>query len=114
MQLVVLACIFVGEALVVFSEVWSAKLYSALGYSLPHSVLISLAPGVAGVLLLALGYALGIKVHQNIWAVSAISLGTYLIVEPVLNVLFVGQMPALGSGIGFVLGILGILAVTFL
>lgn len=114
MQFLVILSIVIGESLVVYAEVLGAKLYGMLGYSFEASVLWSLIPGVVGALLLIVGYALGLKHFNNIWVVSALSVGTLLIIEPALNYFFIGQTPGLGSGIGFIFGVLGLLAVTFL
>jgi hypothetical protein len=114
MQYFVIASIFLGESLVVYAEVLGAKLHGMLGYSFQASILWSLIPGVLGTILLIVGYALGLKLFQNIWVVSALSVGTLLVIEPALNYFFVGQAPGLGSGIGFIFGVLGLLAVTFL
>jgi hypothetical protein len=46
--------------------------------------------------------------------VTAISLGSILIIEPVLNLLYMGQTPTMGAGIGFTLGVAGILSALFI
>lgn len=114
MKFLIFTSIFLGESLVVYAEVLGAKLHGMLGYSFEVSVLWSLIPGIVGTILLIVGYALGLKLFQNIWIVSAASVGTLLVIEPALNYFFVGQTPGLGSGIGFIFGVLGLLAVTFL
>lgn len=101
--------IIAGEVLIIYSEVLAAKLYSQ-DVSFQSMLMQTIPAGIVGAILLVIGYALGLKSFQNIWIVSAISIGSLLIVEPLFNYFYIGHVPTLGSGIGFVLGVLGILA----
>ncbi len=114
MQYLVLACIFFGEVLVIYSEQIGAKLYGVQAVSFGTAFAYTVLPAVTGAMLLVVGYMLGVKYHQNIWAVTALSLSSILLVEPLFNYFYIGHMPELGSFIGFLFGVLGILAVTFL
>lgn len=114
MQFIVAALIFFGELLVIYSEQIGSKLYGLQSYSFGVAFAYALVPAVAGALLLVVGYMLGLKFHQNIWAVTALSLSSILIVEPLFNYFFIGHIPELGSTVGFIFGVMGILAVTFL
>ncbi|TSD02657.1 MAG: hypothetical protein Athens071416_593 [Parcubacteria group bacterium Athens0714_16] len=62
---------------------------------------------LAGGFLLA-GYMLGFKSFKNIWIVSAISITSILIVEPILAWTIFQQMPTTGAMIGFALGAIGL------
>lgn len=114
MYYLVIACIFFGEVLVIYSEQIGARLYGIGTYSFGSAFVWTLVPAIAGAILLVIGYMLGVKLHQNIWAVTALSLSSILIVEPLFNYFYIGHVPELGSFIGFLFGVLGILAVTFL
>ncbi|MCL9971831.1 MAG: hypothetical protein NBV63_00250 [Candidatus Pacebacteria bacterium] len=114
MYFVVLGCIFFGELFMLYAEQLGAKLYGLSGCSFSHTILLTLVPLLVGAFLLVIGYMLGLKYHQNIWVVTAISFSTILIAEPLFNYFFIGQTPEFGAGVGVLLGFLGLLAVTFL
>lgn len=97
-----------------YAEQLGAKLYGLNGYTFTHTFALTLIPLLTGAVLLVVGYMLGLKYHQNIWIITAMSFSTILIAEPLFNYLYIGQTPELGSGIGVLFGILGLLAVTFL
>lgn len=113
MQFIVLASIFLGEVLIIYSEQLGARLYGLLSYSFATAFALSLFPAFVGAALLVTGYMLGLKYHQNIWAVTALSLGSILIVEPLFNYFYIGHLPDTSEFIGVALGILGIIAVVF-
>lgn len=110
----VTACIFLGELLVIYSEQIGAKLYGVGTYSFGVAFAYTLVPAIVGALLLVIGYMLGVRLQQNIWAITALSLSSILIVEPLFNYFYIGHIPELGSFVGFIFGVLGIFAVTFL
>ncbi len=56
---------------------------------------------------LILGYMLGYSAFKNIWIVSAASITSILIMEPILGFLFFRQMPTTGATIGLILGAVG-------
>ena len=114
MQILVLGCIFFGELFMLYAEQLGAKLYGLNGYTFGHTFILTLAPLFAGAVLLVVGYMLGLKYHQNIWVITAISFSTILIAEPLFNYFYIGQLPQFGSGLGVMFGLLGLLAVTFL
>ncbi len=114
MQVLVLGCIFFGELFMLYAEQLGAKLYGISGYSFTHTFALTLVPLLVGAVLLVVGYMLGLKYHQNIWVITAISFSTILIAEPLFNYFYIGQTPELGSGLGVLFGILGLLAVTFI
>lgn len=110
----VVASIFLGEVLVIFSEQIGAKMYGVDGSSFLTGFSYALVPALIGAVLLVVGYMLGVKYHHNVWAVTALSLSSILIVEPLFNYFYIGHVPELGSALGFVFGLLGVVAVTFL
>lgn len=114
MKIIALVAVVLGEALVVFAEILGAKLYSSLSLPFMNAFLYTLIPLLTGAVLLVVGYMLGLKYLSNIWIMSAVSFGTLLLVEPLLNLFYIGQFPTLGAGIGFAFGVLGILAVMLL
>ncbi|MEK7063210.1 MAG: hypothetical protein AAB955_00795 [Patescibacteria group bacterium] len=114
MGYIVALCIFFGEVLVIYSEQIGARLYGVQAATFGTAFLYAIAPAIMGAALLVVGYMLGVKYHQNVWAVTALSLSSILIVEPLFNYFYIGHIPELGSALGFVFGALGILAVTFL
>jgi len=101
--------IIAGEILIIWSEVMAAKLY-AENLNMASMLMQTVPLGIAGAVLLIVGYALGLKYFHNIWIVTAVSVGSLLMVEPLFNYFYMGQTPTMGSGIGFVLGALGMVA----
>lgn len=75
---------------------------SAFGRLFP---LIALAGG-----LLIAGYMIGVRAFQNIWIVSAVSITSILVIEPVLDYVVFQQLPTTGAVIGLVFGAAGFLA----
>jgi hypothetical protein len=110
LKIAALVLLFLGE---VFSI--GAELIGSKRIALDSTNWISLYVGmflvitVAGALLIA-GYMLGYLQFKNIWIVTAISIGSILIVEPLLAYLVFHQTPTFGATIGLILGFLGIVA----
>jgi len=65
---------------------------------------------IAGSIFLIEGYMLGYTAFRNIWIVSAISITSILIVEPLLAYDLFQQLPTKGALVGFVAGIIGFAA----
>jgi hypothetical protein len=111
-KILVIALIFVGEALSILAELYGAKAFSSSPFA---QVFLKFLPiMVLSVLLLLAGYMLGLKSFQNIWIVSVISITSILIVEPVLAYTIFKQMPTKGALIGLILGAAGFVAAIFL
>jgi hypothetical protein len=56
----------------------------------------------------------GYRVFKNIWIVSAISITSILITEPILNYLIFHELPTKGALAGLILGVIGfVLALLF-
>lgn len=68
---------------------------------------------VSGAFLIG-GYMLCFRAFKNIWVVSAISITSILIVEPLTTYLIFHELPARGPIVGLVLGVLGFVAALFL
>jgi uncharacterized membrane protein len=82
--IIVIALIFIGEALAIYAEMIGARTHSLnsqpfISIFLKMFVVIAVAGG-----LLVAGYMLGLGTFKNIWIVSVISITSILIVEPIL------------------------------
>ena len=66
--------------------------------------------GAVGGVLIVGGYILGYLHFKNIWVVTAISVGSIVVFEPVLAYILFKQVPTMGAAIGLVLGALGIVS----
>lgn len=106
-KIFVIILIFCGEALAIYSEMLGAKRFG-LGdtafWPLFFRIFVVMAAGGA---LLVAGYTLGYKAFQNIWVVSAISITSILLIEPILAYGFFRQMPTYGALAGLLLGAAG-------
>jgi hypothetical protein len=105
--------VFFGEVFSIGAELIASKRFAAgvgsyLSVFLPMFLLITVGGG-----LLVGGYMLGYTHLKNIWIITALSVGSILIVEPIMAFLMFQQLPTLGAGIGLCLGALGILAALF-
>ncbi|NCP77110.1 hypothetical protein GW830_03190 [bacterium] len=92
MQFLSLFLIFLGEFLAVTSEVLFIKGKNTI----PLIILMT----IAGIFLLY-GYYLGYKHLQNLWLIYIVSITAILILEPFIIYYFTGEVPNLGSKIGF-------------
>jgi len=110
MKLLILVTLFTGEALVIWAEMLGASLYAAGNLSLVRVLMYTALPLCAGSVFLVLSYTFGLRMFSNIWILSVTSLGAVLTVEPLFNFFYIGQTPTPGAGIGFVLGVMGIIA----
>ena len=96
--------VFIGEALAIYAETFGIKqAIFSLGFWKIFAVMC-----ISG-LLLVLGYILGFKAFGNLWVITVVSLTTLLIVEPLILVIFLHQTPAVGSFVGLILGVIGLL-----
>jgi len=102
--------LFFGEAFSVYSEMVAAKSHHvAIESSSAIYVKACLVIALAGCLLIA-GYMIGYKSYRNIWIVSAMSITSILIMEPLIGYLVFQQLPTRGALIGLILGALGFIA----
>ena len=102
--------IFIGEILSIGAELVGSKRAAAENAS-PLALFFSMfvVITIAGACLVG-GYMLGYVALKNIWIVTAVSIGSILIVEPILAVLIFHQTPTVGATVGLALGFLGIIA----
>ncbi len=105
-----IAVLFCGEFLAIYAELYAARAYAdqnrlASGFAIKAAIIAT----VAGFFLVT-GYLTGYKLFKNIWVVSVISVTSILILEPIMNVTMFHQTPTKGAAVGFVLGVLGLIA----
>lgn len=103
-KIVTLAMLFIGEALAIYAEIKGAR---GNNFVLQPFLQIFLLITVAGGFILA-GYILGYSAFKNIWTVSALSVTSILMIEPILAWTLFHQMPTNGAIAGFILGMLGL------
>jgi hypothetical protein len=110
----IIAIVFLlgGEAFSVYAEMIAAKAHSLNVQSFQAVFARAfLQIAVAGALLIA-GYMYGYRSFKNIWMVSALSITSILIMEPLIGYLVFQQLPTRGAVLGLILGALGFV-VTF-
>lgn len=103
----VVVLIFFGEALAIYAELIAAKNHSLASEPVLSTFFKMFPFIVAGGGLLLAGYILGFKSFQNIWIVSAISITSILVIEPLLDYTLFQQLPTKGALIGLILGVIG-------
>lgn len=113
MKLLAIFLIFVGEALAIYAEMLAARSLSLtsrpfLSVFLKMFLVIAIGGGF-----LVAGYMLGFKSFQNIWIVSAASITSILIIEPVLAYAVFQQLPSRGALVGLIFGLLGFVSAIF-
>jgi hypothetical protein len=113
-KLLTILIIFLGEALAILAEVVAAKNYFQSNDKFLNIFLKAVPIIALGMILLLFGYMLGLRTFKNIWIVSAISITSILITEPIVNYIITHQLPTTGAFIGLVLGFLGMLSALFL
>ncbi len=93
-----------GEAVSIGAElVASKRVVAHTGDYLSIFLWATLAIVIGGALLVA-GYMLGYVYVKNIWVIAAVSVGSILIVEPILILILFREVPTTGALIGLVLG----------
>lgn len=100
--------IFVGESLSIIAELVGSRRIvneSFAGVFWPMFVLIT----IGGACLIT-GYMVGYLYTKNIWLIFVISIGSIVIVEPLIAYGLFRTLPTAGSLIGIVLGACGIAA----
>lgn len=112
MSLKILAIIllFLGEGLAIWAEMIAARNLGLTGRPFLNVFLkMFLVIVIAGGFLIA-GYMLGFRAFQNIWIVSAISITSILIIEPILAWTIFQQIPTRGALLGLIFGAAGFLS----
>jgi hypothetical protein len=106
-KILVVALIVIGEGLAIYSEMLGAKNASTQPW-LQIFFKMFLIICASGALLIS-GYILGFGAFKNIWVVSAISITSILIIEPIVAYALFKQLPTTGGFIGFILGAIGLI-----
>lgn len=95
-----LLLLVIGEALFVYCEMIIAKQ--------SHILSMTILSLFAGLVVIA-GYYYGYQLSKNIWIVTAASIGTILITEPVISWLVFHEIPTRGATLGLIFGALGLI-----
>jgi hypothetical protein len=107
-KVAVLLLLFIGEALTIYAEIAGAKSQQLANQPVLQIFFKMFSIFcLAGVFLIS-GYAFGFKVFKNIWVVSAASITSILIIEPIVAWTIFHQLPTTGAIVGFVLGAIGL------
>ncbi len=99
-----------GEALAIYAELSAAHAARLSGALESWSVLKNISLITAGGICLIFGYMYGVLAFESAWTVAVLSIVTILVIEPPLVLLFFNTMPGRGEILGFICGVLGILA----
>ena len=106
-KVLVILLIFAGEGLAIFAEMVAARQFQLAQQTFFQIFARAFFIMLVGGVLLVAGYTFGFKYFQNIWIVSAVSITSILIIEPVLAYSFFHQLPTRGAWIGLILGAVG-------
>lgn len=109
MKIFALLALFIGECLIMATEMFSTKKISdglvpfktVFGYAMLVNMIACT--------LLILGYVYGYKAFKNIWIVTAVSIAGIVVCEPLVAWFLFKEVPTTGAGIGLVLGMVGII-----
>lgn len=109
-----LLLLLIGEGVFIWSEMVIAHTVKSPqpGDSLTITKMTIVAI-VAGLVIIG-GYYFGYKFSRNIWLVTATSIGSILVTEPIISWLVFQQRPTFGASVGLTFGILGILSTIIL
>jgi hypothetical protein len=108
----VLLLIIFGEALAIGAEMYASKSYGSGGTLkaiLPKMFILIFFAST----LLLLGYMFGYSHFKNIWIVSAVSITSILIIEPIIAFAVFREIPTKGALIGLIFGFLGFIFALF-
>ncbi len=112
-KILALALILIGEAMVIYAEINGAKIYSG-NFTFQQAFFKSIIAVLIGGCILLAGYMMGYRGFKNIWIVSAVSITSILVIEPVLNYIIFQQLPTRGALTGLLLGAAGFAAALLL
>lgn len=112
-KVLVIILIFAGEALAIYAEMLGARSNHLANQPFLQIFLKLFLLMVVGSGLLLAGYMLGFNAFKNIWIVSAASITSIIIIEPILAWTIFNQIPTLGAIIGLILGVIGLLISLF-
>lgn len=108
-KLISIGLLFFGEALVIYAEILSAKMFYT--QSRPFWFVISRVGTAAFIsaFMLLCGYMFGLQAFKNIWIISVISITSILLAEPILAYFITHQLPTKGAVAGLILGFIGLI-----
>ncbi len=107
-KIITILLLVFGEALAIYAELYAAKKnISVFDKALFTNMFLLMA--LAGGALIA-GYMLGYKCFSNVWVVIALSIGSIVVIEPVIAYLLFKELPTKGAMIGVVLGLVGMVS----
>ena len=98
-KLIPIALLLLGETLAIYAELIAAK----------GRLVVALVWGFPATTALILGYYLGYKTTNNIWAITAMSIGSICVAEPVLILMMFHQAPTRNALLALFLGVFGII-----
>jgi len=107
MKCVSLIFIVVGEIFSVYSQVGTAALKPQERSWLRTSPFLLLTWALGGLFLIS-GYVLGKQAFNGVWAITAISVTSILMVEPMMLLALLAQRPSWAEINGFVCGAIGL------
>lgn len=101
--------VFLAEAMIIAGEMFAAKAQGTPFLSVTtHWKLFTLA--ICGAILLLIAYHAGYREGKNIWIVSAASVSSIVLMEPLLAYMFFRELPERGPLVGIILGSVGLVA----
>ena len=111
LKLISILLLVIGEAFTIYGEIKGAKIISTTtinDFSITN-LLMPLLLVVLGSIGLLVGYCYGIKAFNGIWVVCVVSIGSILIVEPIIAYSLFKEIPSRGATIGLILGFTGMI-----
>ena len=101
--------LFFGEALIIYAEVLSARMFYTENKSF-WSIIIKVAIfALVSTFMLLAGYMFGLQAFKNIWVVTVISITSILVAEPLMTYFVSHQLPTKGAVAGLILGFIGLI-----
>lgn len=113
-KILVVIMVLIGEGFSIYAEMIASRSYVETSQPI-FRIFLKTFPIIAiasGCLIFV--YALGYRNFKNIWIVSAISISSIIMIEPILAYILFHQLPTRGALIGLILGTLGFLSALFL
>lgn len=106
--------IFIGEVFSIGAQLVASKRVMHGSEGVTSFLVWMYIVGALGGVLIVAGYVYAYLYFKNIWIVTAISIGSIVVFEPILAFFLFKQVPTMGAAIGIVLGVLGIVSALIL
>jgi hypothetical protein len=100
-KLIPVFLLVVWETLAIYAEMYIAEHFSVINKSMTGFVIAAILMTIAWILLL-LWYLYGYRAFNNIWVISAISITTIVIIEPILALILFKETPSVGTIVWFI------------